>query len=113
MATRISYYFDEMMRRAVANALLEQGIAVVMAVDIGMVKQDDPVHLLSATEHGAVIVTFDREFAGLTSRHTNHAGLICWTGADTDVGGMIRKLREFAEGHEPEQVAGRVFWLKS
>ena len=37
----IGLYFDEHMNRAVANALVERGIQVVMAVDVGMEGKDD------------------------------------------------------------------------
>ena len=83
-----------------------------MAVDVDMTEKDDPDHLKFATEQGAVVVTLDREFAGLTLKQTDHAGLICWTGDNLDVGGMVRKLSEFAEKHTLEDVSGQVFWIK-
>lgn len=111
---KISFYFDEMMRRAVAKALQEREIDVVMAIDVGMTGKSDPEHLQFATERGSVMVTRDKPFAGQVSTQTepDHAGLICWTGADDDIGGMIRKLTQFVERHTVEEVMGRVFWLK-
>ena len=84
-----------------------------MAVDVGMVgKDDDTEHLRYATEHGLVLVTRDLPFAGRTAKRADHAGLVCWTGADDDFGGMIRVLEKFASEHAPDEVAGLVFWLK-
>jgi hypothetical protein len=51
-------------------------------------KDDDTEHLPYATEEHAVLVTRDRPFAGRTQKRTDHAGLICWTGQDNDIGGM-------------------------
>jgi predicted nuclease of predicted toxin-antitoxin system len=112
MAEKIKFYFDEMMRRAVATRLIEGGIEVVMAVDVDMTGKTDPEHLRFAAEKESMLVTFDRGFAGLTSSRTDHSGLICWTGKDDDIGGMIRRLIEFAETHTAEEVVGRVFWMK-
>lgn len=85
-----------------------------MAVDVGMTKKDDlGEHLVYAAQESRVMVTFDRPFAGKASTQTNHTGLICWTGAQDDFGGLIRTLSEFAEAHNAEDVISRVFWLKA
>lgn len=113
MAAKISFYFDEHAPRAVERGLIERGYEVMMAVDVGMTaKDDDTEHLPYATERQLVVFTRDEAFAGRTSKRTDHAGMICWTGGQNDFGGMIRALSEFAEKHTPEEVAGQVFWLK-
>jgi predicted nuclease of predicted toxin-antitoxin system len=113
MAKKISFYFDEHAPRSVANALIKRGIEVVMAVDENMIgKDDDAEHLPFATRRGLVVFTRDHPFAGRTAKSSDHAGLICWTGADDDFGGMIRALSEFVEQYTPEEVVGQVFWLK-
>lgn len=113
MATGIKFYFDEMMSRPVANGLEKCGYEVIMAIDSDMVgKDDDTEHLPFATQHEAIMVTLDRAFAGRAMQYADHAGVICWTGAQDDVGGMVRALSHFAEQHAPEDTAGCVFWLK-
>jgi predicted nuclease of predicted toxin-antitoxin system len=109
----IRFYFDEMMSRIVASKLTEEGYDVVMAVDVGMMdKDDDTEHLVYAKEHSLVLVTQDRPFAGRTSKHADHAGLICWVGDLNDFGNQIRLLKEFAGLRETDDVKGMVFWLK-
>jgi predicted nuclease of predicted toxin-antitoxin system len=108
----IGFYFDEMMIRAVVTELKQKGYLVVLANDVGMTQKDDEEHLRYATEHNLVMVTQDRKFAGQTQKHSDHAGLICWTDHRQDVGTMVRVLSAFADQYTPEQVAGRVFWLK-
>jgi hypothetical protein len=84
-----------------------------MAVDLGMEgKDDDTEHLPLAAEKGAVLFTRDKPFAGRTAKRSDHAGLVCWTGGDDDVGGMVRALVEFAETHTAEEAKGLVFWVK-
>jgi predicted nuclease of predicted toxin-antitoxin system len=112
MAT-IKFYFDEHMPRTAAKALIAQKIEVIMAIDSEMIgKDDDAEHLPFAAQLQAVVVTRDFPFAGRTAKHTNHAGLICWTGAQDDIGGIVRALSQFAENHSAEQAQGQVFWLR-
>jgi len=89
----IKFYLDEHISRSVARELEKRGVEVIRAVDVGMEgKDDDTEHLPYAMEQHAVLVTRDRPFAGRTQKYTNHAGLICWTGAFNDIGGMVRLL---------------------
>jgi len=112
MAT-IKFYFDEHMPRPVAKALVARGIEVIMAIESDMTgKNDDTEHLPFATQKQAVMVTRDFRFAGRTAKRADHAGLVCWTGAQDDIGSMIRGLSQFAESHTPEQTQGQVFWIK-
>ncbi len=107
----VSFYFDEMMSRVAAKQLTNRGYTIVMANDVDMTEKTDPEHLAYATQHGHVMVTFDRPFAGLTSKSIEHGGLICLSGSQDDIGMMVRTLTDFAEQHAPEDVAGFVFWL--
>jgi predicted nuclease of predicted toxin-antitoxin system len=110
---KISFYFDEMMPREVAEELIERGYPVTMAVDAGMAEKADPDHLRYATEQGLVLATYDRKFAGLTSQRTDHAGLVCLNVEHQgNVGVVLRLLTEFAEVCTPEEAAGHVFRLK-
>lgn len=107
------FYFDEHMPRPVARALEQRGHDALMAIDSDMLgKDDDTEHLAFAAEHEAVLVTHDKAFAGRTMKRTDHAGLICWTGAQDDFGGMIEKLHAFGDTHTQEEAAGQVFWIK-
>ncbi len=111
MAT-ISFYFDEMMVRKAAEQLSQRGHTVVMANDVGMTeKDDDAEHLPYATANNLVVVTFDRPFAGRAMKRDNHTGLICLSGPQDNIGGIVQALSQFAEEHETEDVQGQVFWL--
>ena len=110
---KIEFYFDEMMPRAVAKALIERGIPVIMAVDVEMVEKDDiNEHLTYAAKQKSVLVTRDKPFATKAMSMENHAGVICWTGGQNDVGGMVRRLNDFAQQYKSEPINNRVFWLK-
>jgi predicted nuclease of predicted toxin-antitoxin system len=110
---KIEFYFDEMMPRDVAKGLAARDISVTMAVDVEMVEKDDLTeHLTYAEQRGLVLVTRDKPFATKALSIEKHAGVICWTGEQNDVGGMIRRLTEFAQERSLEQVANGVFWVK-
>jgi len=99
------------MPRAAAEQLNLHGCEAVMAHDEGLRGKSDPEHLAYASEHQFILVTFDRKFAGLTSKSSDHAGLICISGVTDDIGYIVRTLIAFAETYTQEDAAGQVFWL--
>ena len=111
--SNIAFYADEHISYAVIKAIRAQNITITHAGEAGMLaKDDDTDHLPFAATLGAVLVTRDKPFAGRASGRTDHAGLICWTGEQTDIGGIVQALAAFAERYTPDEVYGRVFWLK-
>lgn len=84
-----------------------------MAVDAGMEGKDDFEHLLYATQKSMVMVTFDHPFAGRAMQRADHGGLVCISAkAQNEIGGLVRLLHNFASKYAPEEIVGRVFWLK-
>jgi predicted nuclease of predicted toxin-antitoxin system len=100
-----------MMSRKAAEQLIQRGLSVVMAQDVGMQEKTDLEHLAYATENKLVLVTFDRAFAGRTAQTANHSGLICLSGSQDAIGMIVRILITFDEQRTPEDAAGQVFWL--
>lgn len=109
---KISFYFDEMLNRPLAEALIKQDYTVILANDIDMTGKTDSDHLSEATKRGMVLVTLDRPFAGRVTKQTDHAGLICWTGEGQNIGIMLQALTNFAKQYDAEETASQVFWLK-
>jgi predicted nuclease of predicted toxin-antitoxin system len=108
----VSFYFDEHLPRSAAEQLVKKGYSVVISHDVGMTQKDDIAeHLQYATEHHLIVVTFDRGFAGLAAKRTDHHGLVCLSGMQNDVGYIVRTLIEFAELYDAEKDAGQVFWF--
>jgi predicted nuclease of predicted toxin-antitoxin system len=105
----VSFYFGEMMSRKAAEQLTQRGYTVLIATDIGMREKADSDHLACATAHGHVMVTFDRRFAGQATSKTDHGGLVCLSGTQDSIGGIVRALVAFAERHASEEVTGHVF----
>ncbi len=109
---KISFYFDEMMTRRLAKELIKLGYDVVMANDVGMTHKLDEEHLVAATERGMLLLTMDRGFAGRSTKQSDHAGVLCWTRGDQNLGAMVRTFSEFAQQHSADEVAGQVYWIK-
>ena len=108
----LSFYFDEHIPRRVKQEFSKRGITCELAVDAGNEGKPDEEHLAFASARSLVVVTRDKPFAGRAMQLSGHAGLICWTGRDTDFGGMVTALAVFANSHTLEQTRGNVFWLK-
>lgn len=66
--TPIRFYFDEMMNRSAAETLNKPGYQTVLANDVDMTQKSDFEHLAYARQHGTIVVTQDRKFAGLASK---------------------------------------------
>jgi predicted nuclease of predicted toxin-antitoxin system len=109
---KVKFYLDENIAlQSLARELDRRGVEVIRAVDVGMEGKDDTEHLSYAAAQKAVLVTRDRPFARRTMERTDHAGLICWTGRDNDIGGMVQHLTRFSEDYDAELVVGEVFWI--
>lgn len=106
-------YFDEHISRIVADALTKNGHPATMAVDVGMEGKPDEEHLAFATQKTAVMVTFDRPFAGRTQARGDFYGLFCLDSElQNDPGRAIELLTEYAELFSPGRDTAQVFWLK-
>lgn len=114
MVEPISFYADEHIQWSVVKGVRERGISMSHAAEVQLLGKDDDLEQLPyATSIGAVLFTRDHPFASRASIRADHAGLICWTGKETDIGGMVLLLVRFAARYSSEDVVGQVFWLNT
>jgi predicted nuclease of predicted toxin-antitoxin system len=111
---RIGPYFDEHIRRVIANGLIQRGYRAIMAVDVGMMgKDDDTEHLPYATQNRLILVTSDKPFAGRATKRTDYLALIYLSKALHDnIGEAIIRLAEFLDLFDETRDAGQVHWLR-
>jgi hypothetical protein len=74
--SEVRYYLDEHVSRAIQRGLQQRGIDAVMAVDSGLMGQDDLTHLQFATSQGCVVYTNDADFLVLHADGVPHAGMV-------------------------------------
>jgi predicted nuclease of predicted toxin-antitoxin system len=106
------FYLDEHISRAVAKGLQAKGYNAIMAVDVGMEsKDDDTEHLVYASTHHLVMVTFDHPFANRTQKRNDFYCLICLSHKlKRNIGGTITLLIEFAELFDQDKDISQVFY---
>ena len=109
---QVSFYFDEMLNRAVSQQLIERGYPVTLATAVEMIDKDDFEHLAYATNHNMVFVTFDHTFAVTASLRSNYLAIVCLpVSLQADVGAIVNALATFAELYDSEKDAGKVHWF--
>lgn len=110
----VGLYFDEHIRRVIANGLIQRGYRAIMAVDVGMMgKDDDTEHLPYTTQNRLILVTSDKPFASRTTKRTDYLGLIYISSElHDDIGRVIILLAEFLDLFDETRDAGQVHWLR-
>ena len=113
MTTTVRYYFDEHVRRAVADALQSLGIDVLTTQDAHRADAGagDEEQLEYASQAGRVLVTNDADFlnpARIPQLMTGqHAG-ITFISQQVSIGEHIRLLRFIAETETMESLVGSI-----
>jgi len=98
----VTFYLDENLPPAIAEALRRRGLDAVSAHDVGLSGTSDPAQLAFAAGEGRCLVTCDlRHFVELgreAVRHRRpHAGIIlCPASLGDDIGAAARALTRVA-----------------
>ncbi|MBP9501192.1 MAG: DUF5615 family PIN-like protein [Candidatus Promineofilum sp.] len=108
--SRIRFYVDEHIARAVVNGLRRRDIDVVMPGDVNRRGYPDDEQLAFATAEGRVIVTKDHDYLRLHATGVAHMG-IAFVSADATIGGIIRGLTLLYQVLEAEGMRDHVEFL--
>ena len=108
--SRVRFYVDEHIARAVVNGLRRRGIDVVMPGDVNRRGHSDAEQLTFATAESRVIVTKDHDYLRLHAAGITHMG-IAFVSADATVGGIIRGLTLLYQVLEAEEMRDHVEFL--
>jgi hypothetical protein len=106
----LSFHFDEHVNPRVAVGLRRRGVDVTTAKDAGLLQQPDESHLDYAKRHGRVFVTHDEDFTQLEGG--DHLGICYCHQRALGVGAMIEYLHLLSATTTPEQLMGRVEYLR-
>jgi len=88
MGTRISFYTDEHVARAVIRGLRQRGVDVLTVPETGLLGAPDEEHLERARTEGRVLFTQDEYFLRLHAAGVAHAG-IAYAPQGTPIGQIV------------------------
>lgn len=102
MGTRIKFYTDEHIPRAVVRGLRQRGVDVLTVPESGLLGAPDEEHLKRARSEGRVVFTQDDDFLRLHASGVKHAGIV-YASQGTSLGQIVRGLMliyQVVESHD-------------
>ncbi len=76
MKSRIKFYLDEHVSKAVAKGLKRRGVDVLTVAEAGLLGATDEEHLERAKSEKRVIFTQDDDFLRLHATGSEHSGIV-------------------------------------
>ena len=108
--SKIRYYTDEHVSRAVIQGLRQRGIDVVSVPEEKMLGASDEEHLAFARAEGRVFFTHDDDFLRLAAASATHAGIV-YAPRQVSIGETIHGLMQIYQIVEAEEMVGRIEYL--
>lgn len=108
--SKLRYYADEHVSKAVIRGLRQRGVDVLTVPEANKLGATDEEHLVLALAEGRVIFTQDDDFLRLASLGEVHAGIV-YTPQNTPIGEIIQGLMLIFQVLEAEDMAGNVEYL--
>lgn len=110
MGTRIRFYTDEHVARAVVRGLRQRGVDVLTVPEAGLSGATDEEHLERARAEGRVLFTQDEDFLRLHAAGAEHTG-IAYAAQGASVGEIVRGLMLIYQVLESDDMTGHVEYL--
>ena len=108
--TRVRYYFDDHVSKAIERGLSKLGIDVLRAFTAGMPGAEDTVHLAFATSQMRTIYTNDADFVRLHHSGIHHAGIV-YAKVGITIGDAIEGLNLVYSVYSAEEMTDRLEFL--
>ena len=108
--SKICYYTDEHVAKAVARGLRQRGVDVLTVAEANRLGADDEEHLSFALGEGRVVFTQDDDFLRLASSGKAHSGIV-YAPQHTPIGKMIQGLMLIYQVLEAEEMVDNVEYL--
>lgn len=110
MNTRIKFYTDEHVSKAIAAGLRYRGVDALTTQEAGMLGAADEEHLTFAARQQRVFFTHDADFLRLHAQGIHHAGIV-YTQRQQPIGEIIRGLVLIYEMLNAEDMQNQVEYL--
>ena len=108
--SKIRYYTDEHVAKAVIRGLRQRGVDVLTVREANKLGADDEGHLAFALVEDRVIFTQDDDFLRLASSGKAHAGIV-YTPQHTPIGEIIQGLMLIYQVLEAEEMIDNIEYL--
>ena len=108
--SKIRYYTDEHVAKAVIRGLRQRGVDVLTTPEANKSNAADEEHLQFALSEGRVIFTQDDDFLKLASSGQVHAGIV-YTPQHIPTGRIIQRLMLIYQVLEAEKMVGNIEYL--
>ena len=108
--SRIRYYADENVSKAIINGLKQRGVNVLSVPEANRLAASDEEQLAFALEEKRIIFTHDDDFLKLAASGVDHAGVV-YSSQQTPIGDVIRGLMLIYEVLEPADMYNQVEFL--
>ena len=99
------------MNPAIAEQLIRNDIDVITVRDLDELGDEDINHLQRATELGLVLCTHDADFLRLNAEGVEHAGIAYVSQYQTNIGTIVKGLRDLHQNTSAETMQGQVKYL--
>jgi uncharacterized protein with PIN domain len=110
MASKIRFYVDEHVSRAVVRGLRQRGADVLRVPEAAMMEAEDEEHLALARAESRVIFTQDEDFLRLHAAGLEHAGIV-YAPMGAPIGEIIRGLMLIHQILDAEDMVGQLEFL--
>lgn len=110
MKTKLEFYMDEHVSRAVIHGLRLRGVAVLTTQEAGFMGARDEEHLAFAKDTGRVIFTQDVDFLRLHAQGLPHNGIV-YAPQHTSIGQIVHGLLHIYHTLPPDEMWNRVKFL--
>ena len=108
--SKIRYYTDEHIAKAVIRGLRQRGVDVVTTPEANKLHATDEEHLAFALSEQRTIFTQDDDFLKLAAAGKKHAGIV-YAPQHTPVGQIIQGLMLIYQVLEAEEIADNIEYL--
>ena len=108
--SKIRYYTDEHVAKAVIRGLRQRGVDVLTTPEAGKLHASDEEHLEFASAEQRVMFTQDDDFLKLVALGDSHAGIV-YAPQHTAIGTIIQGLMLIYQVLEAEEMAGNIEYL--
>ncbi len=108
--SKIGYYMDEHVSRAIIRGLRQRGVDVVTVPEVGLLGAADEVHLAWAHKERRVLFTQDTDFLRLHAEGLPHAGIV-YASQRLPIGTIIQGLMLIVQVLEAEEIVGHLEYL--